>query len=305
MELPLVWIILLNYNNFKDSIETLESLEKINYSNFRIVVIDNYSTNDSYEELKEYSKKHKFILLSTDSNLGFAGGNNFGLKYLEDKPGEYILLLNNDTVVSENFLQILVDSLESNKNAALAGGTIFCHHNQKEIWYASGRIINWRGLAVHEFKGEEKNILELGFVRTTDFVTGCMLLIRKDVLKHVGFLDEKYFMYLEDIEFNLRVKRFGYNILYVPQSVIYHKVLGESKSKFKLYYSVRNRLLLINSGFRGIYNKIAKYYFFLIISAKIFYWVISKNEFYKVAITALIDYRDKNFGIGSGRGWLK
>ncbi len=295
---PKVSILILNYNRYQYTLECINSLLGINYSNFKILLVDNCSTDDSFEKLK--NELAEIEVLQTSNNLGYTGGINFGIRHLMQKDAEYILVINNDTIVEKDFLSHLVKAMESNPGAAAACGTILNEHDRERIWYASGKIISWRGLAVHLNKGEK--FVQSSIVQTVGFITGCLMLLKVSCLEKTGLLDERFFMYLDDIEFSRRIINNGLKLLYVPTAIIYHKVLGEKESAFKLYYSVRNRLLLISVSFGKISGTISVIYFVIVIIIKIFYWLFTNQLFAKAAVKGLSDYNRKNFG--KGRGFL-
>lgn len=297
-KLPSVVIIIINYNRPIDTLECIESIQKINYSPFHIILVDNCSTDNSLKLLKE--KLSDVNIYSTQVNLGYTGGVNCGFKIAENFNSDYILLLNNDTIAEKNFLTNLVKAMEHFKNAAAACGTILCEHNRNEIWYAGGELIKWRGLAIHKWKGNNFSKLKLSAPIYTSFITGCMMILRSELLKKIGYEDERFYMYLDDIEFSARIAGLGYKLLYVPDSIIYHKVLYESESSFKLYYSVRNRLLLISLISSGLLNKISTTYFLIIISLKLIYWRFFKSKFFKAAKNGLQDFFRKDFYKGRG-----
>ncbi|MFW9952804.1 MAG: glycosyltransferase family 2 protein [Candidatus Thorarchaeota archaeon] len=222
----------------------------------------------------------------------------------EEKKPDYILLINNDTIVERMFLTELVSSLENDRQAALACGTILCEHDRNKIWYAGGKIVKWRGLAVHNNKNSVFSPENSGNPVYTTFVTGCLMLIRTDYLAEIGPEDERFFMYLDDIELSSRVQRRGYRLLYVPTSIIYHKVFEKAKSPFMLYYSVRNRLLLISLILSGSMKLIAKIYFLSVISLKMIIWKIINPRLYQSAKYGLEDYFRKNFFKGRGFDFL-
>lgn len=294
---PLVYILILNFNRWRDTLECIESLKKINYNKFRILVVDNSSTDDSFNIFKKVTD---IELVKTESNLGYTGGVNFGIRLLEKKSPDYILILNNDTIVTSNFLRILVNALERNSKAAAACGTILCDHDREKIWYASGKLVPWRGLAVHFNKGKNFNLSKRYRVSKTSFVTGCMLLLRGSFINQIGLEDERFFMYLDDIEYSARILKKGYELLYVPDAIIYHKVLDETVSPFKLYYSARNRLLLISTAFNNFSGLIAKFYFLSVIYSKLVFWKFTKPAFFQAAKMGIKDYFKKNFYKGNG-----
>jgi GT2 family glycosyltransferase len=239
-------------------------------------------------------------ILQTGKNLGYTGGINYGLRQVRQTAAEYIMVLNNDTLVEPDFLNRLVEALAHNPNAAAAGGTIYCEHARKQIWYAGGRLIPWRGLAVHNNKGLDIEPAALNGVQRVSFVTGCMILFRAALLDRIGVEDERFFMYLDDIELSARILARGYELLYVPQAIIYHKVVGEKESAFKLYYSARNRLLLIHTAFSGWPRFVAKYYFLAAIVGKLVIWRFTNPRFFRAANFGLQDFFAGRFYEGRG-----
>lgn len=238
-----VSIILLNYNGYKDTIEAVESLEKIDYDNYEIIVVDNESTDASYEILKEKLDKNH-ILLKSGKNGGFAYGNNVGIKYALEGGAKYLLLINNDTAVEPDFLKRLIQTIEEEENIGLATGLILNYYNKEKVWYAGGEI-NWDKFYGFHL-GEGKNIKDISLEeKTISFATGCLMLIKADVLKEIGFLPEEYFMYYEDVDFCAKLQKGGYKIRYNPKVVIYHKISaasGEEESSFAVEWNTRNRL---------------------------------------------------------------
>ncbi|MBN8545596.1 MAG: glycosyltransferase family 2 protein [Ignavibacteria bacterium] len=298
MAQPLTVVIMLNYNGAKDTVECIESVQRIDYENYRILIVDNCSTDNSVEVFRE--RFPALDLYVTEKNLGYTGGINRGFREASKFGPKYMLVLNNDTIVEPNFLSELVNAMESDPQAAAAGGLILAEHDRKTIWFGNGKMIKWRGLAIHLDKGLPVEKKSHNQVTETDFLTGCMILFRTDHLAKAGLEDEDFFMYLDDIEFSARLKKYGFKLLYQPAAVIYHKVLGERESPLKLYYSVRNRFLLNNKMNSGIVRLISAIYFFAVISLKIVVWSFTNKPFAKVARAALNDYFAHN--LGSGRG---
>jgi len=293
-----VKVIILNFNLVEYTIECLKSLQKVDYPQYDILVVDNGSTDNSVARLKE-----SFPLVeiySTGENLGYTGGMNAGLKRAISDAPEYILALNPDTEVHASFLGLLVDAMERNPNAAGACGTIYTYHSKNRVWYAGGRMIPWRGLAVHDLLDQTLDHSILGEPQKVTFITGCVILFRTRLLEDVGLEDERFFMYLDDIELSARILKKGYELLYVPRAIVYHRVLGEKESPFKLYYSVRNRFLLINTGFSGFIRHVARVYFLCAISAKILVWYVTRPTFAQAATMGLMDYFKGNLGKGRG-----
>lgn len=248
---PKVSIIILNWNGWRDTIECLESLTRIAYPNFEITVVDNGSTDASKKRLQDWIDKHdkvyKTYLIINRRNLGFAEGNNVAIRRVLAK-GEsgFILLLNNDTVVKENFLNELIEVARDKEEAGILGPKIyyFDYQGQKNVIQSAGSKVDLcRGkfLPIEPVdRADEREIKEAS--RSVDFVAGTCLLIRTQTIKQIGLLDKKYFANFEDADWCLRARKAGYLVLYVPGSIIWHKV-SQSFRKEKgrqLYLYTRN-----------------------------------------------------------------
>lgn len=286
MENPLIYIILLNYNGYKETIECIESLEKITYKNYKIVIVDNASTDNSEKILKEKFNNHVFI--QTKKNLGFAGGNNIGIKHAIKCGAEYILLLNNDTIVKNDFLEHLVKSSIEGDNVGISIGKIYYYSNPNTIWYAGGYISKFKGNAYHIGMNEldNPNFNKKIYI---DFATGCMQLIKVDAIKSVGLMDEDYFLYYEDTDYSCKMIRNGYKILYEPKSVIWHKVSTSTGSHSKLseYYLTRNRLIFIKRNIKLRYKFFAFLFFYL---TRIMKLISIKQKNKSIILKAIKDY---------------
>lgn len=261
-----VSIILINYNGNKDTLDCVESIKKSDYENYNIIVVDNASKKENYINLKvSLNHYEKVKLLRSDENLGFSGGNNLGIKYSLDKmASDYILLLNNDTLIKENTVSELVSLAEANKNCGICGAKIYFYPEVSKIWYAGGKFNKRKLLNVH--LGE--NEIDLGKydeIKKVDFITGCTMLIKKEVIEVVGLLPEEYFMYFEDADYSLRVREKGYSLYYNPNAIVYHKISASSggkESSFSIEYATRNRKYFMRK-FKNKVSKINYIYAFL------------------------------------------
>lgn len=248
--MPKVFIIILNWNGYKDTVACLDSLKNLDYPNYEIIVIDNGSTDDSTPQFKFLggSDPPRFKLIENEKNLGFSGGNNVGIKYALENGAEYILLLNNDTIIEPSFLKELIKVGESNKEVGVLGPKILFAGEPNLIWSAGGKF-SWfasRGINQRKYKEtdseEEKEPIE------ADYISGCALLIKREVIDKIGLLDNKFFLYYEDTDWNFRAKKAGFKVVYIPKAKIWHKVslsVKKLSSPTVLYYDTRNRLLLI------------------------------------------------------------
>jgi len=240
-----VAIIIVNFNGNDDTFLCLESLRKIRYQDFQIILIDNASDNQSGFEKEINARFPEVKLFLEKENLGFSGGNNVGIKYALENNFDYILLLNNDTEVSKNFLDVLVDYGERNKNTGIISPKIFFHDAPNTIWYGGGKF-SWFGGGQHmDYMKEDGRKEEEP--KKIEYATGCAMLIKKEVFENIGLFEDAFFLYYEDTDFSLRARKSGYDILYVPKSYLWHKI---SRSSQKMgspkihYYHIRNALLL-------------------------------------------------------------
>ncbi len=295
---PSVLALILNYRRPADTIECVRSLQECGYPALDVLVIDNGSADGSEETIRRALPG--IGLLQTGENLGYTGGINAGLKRGREIDPDYLFVLNNDTVVEKGFLSPLVGAMEERPDAAAACGAIYEYHDRGVLWYGGGRMIPWRGLAVHELKGMRRAPADLGPVREVSFLTGCMWLLRTEIPGEIGDLDDRFFMYLDDIEYSARISSKGYAMLLVPSSVIYHKVLGETESAFKLYYSMRNRLLLIRVSLRGASRFFATVYFLTVAALKTAVWTMTRPRFATAARAGLGDAFSGKYHRGNG-----
>ena len=290
---PSVALILLNYNSAHHTIDCLRSLENVLYENLRILVVDNGSTDDSLAAIRSASAGTEII--ETGQNLGFAGGNNVGIKHLLASRPEYILLLNNDTLVEPDFLLQLVARMERDPGSGAAGGTICYHPEVDSIWYAGGDYVFWRATGIHRFLDKPRAIVDN--LRTADvsFITGCLMLIRASVLEEIGLLDERFFMYTEDLEFSLRLMRAGHRLVYEPTAVIYHKIRHRGDTPLTVYYGLRSRLILVRYCVFGWKKLIASSYLAVVLSVKLVAWYWKKADLFRSGLMAVSDFRKGNF----------
>jgi len=245
MKAPRVSIIILNWNGKKDTIECLNSLKKIDYKNYKTILVDNGSKDDSVKEIKKNFPNVKII--QNRKNLGFAEGNNIGIKYSLKNKADYILLLNNDTVVDEKFLSEMIRLAESDEKGGIIGSKIYYDKLPDTIWFAGGVIDLKKGIFAH-IGQREKDSEKYSKLKETDYIPGCSMLIKKSVIKSICLLDPKYFAYFEDIDYCIRAKNRGYKIMLAQKSHIWHKIScssGGENNLLKFYYKNRNIILFI------------------------------------------------------------
>lgn len=241
---PRVLIIVLCYNGVDLTVACLHSLRRLSYGNADVLVIDNASQDGTPHTIR--AQFPDATVLETGSNLGFAAGNNVGLRYALDHGYDYALLLNNDTEVDPDFLSSLVAAAESDPTIGIAGPKIYYHDQPDTIWSAGG-LIDWRRGASAMRGIDQTDRGEFDTPTEVDFVTGCALLIRCDAIRQAGMLDERFGMYYEETEWCVRVARAGWRVMYVPSSWLWHKIapVQQGHSPRITYYMTRNRLLFL------------------------------------------------------------
>ncbi len=241
--MPRVSIVVLNWNNYEDTRKCLESLRKVIYSELRVLVVDNGSSDGSGRRLVSEFREFEFIF--NDKNLGFSRGCNVGIRAaLEDEGCGYVLLLNNDTIVTANFLDKAIEHAEANASAGLIGGKILTLSDPSKIWYAGGSVNCWKGRMVVRGYGE-KDCGQYDEPVEVGFVTGALMMIKREVIEKVGPLPEEYFFGVEEMDYSVSVMKAGYKLYYVPEFFIYHLADGShynSDPKF-VYNSYRNKLI--------------------------------------------------------------
>jgi len=239
MDNPKVSIIILNWNGKEDTIECLESLKNITYPNYEILLVDNGSTDGSVECLRK--RYPEIEIIENKKNLGFAEGNNVAIRKAIEREIDYVLLLNNDTIVDPKFLTELVNVAESNPKAGILGPKIY-YYNSKRIQSCGGNIDLFRGVVSDQNK-YRKESCKNNDVINTEFLSGCAILVKTTVFEDIGLLEASYFAYYEDADLCVRAKSAGYDLLCVQTSIIWHKGSQSSKvNRYGLYYGTRNMI---------------------------------------------------------------
>lgn len=239
---PRVSIIILNWNGIQDTLNCIESVKNLDCNNLEIIVVDNGSRND---ELKELKRIKGIKLIRNKKNLGFAEGNNVGIRYAMKKGADAVFLLNNDTIIKRGALKELSKKLFSKDSIGIVG---------PKIYYFDGRIVWFAGGKINYVVGDSKQIGDRKIDRgqfddgkEVDYVTGAAILIKKDVFEKVGLLDEDFFAFYEELDFNVRAKKAGFRILYCPNAVVLHRVSATTgkSSPFMIQLNFRNRLIFM------------------------------------------------------------
>lgn len=270
-------IILLNYCNAKLTIDCLHSLKACDGYNYKVdmVVVDNDSDDNSMELFEKEKEATEFILLKSDRNNGFAAGNNVGIRYCLDVGYDYIMLLNNDTEVQTDFLQILGNEL---CESTVIVPKIMSFYQKKKIWYAGGTINRWTGKAWH-FGENDIDSSSYNKRREVEFASGCCIVLHSDTIREIGLLQEDFFLYWEDAEYSARIISSGFPIVYIPSLVVFHKInssIGKS-SKTLLYYGTRNRIHFVGM-YKDYFHLTAKYITIFVEVLKVLFYLFKDKS---------------------------
>lgn len=292
---PKVFIIILNWNSWEDTIECLESLYNISYPNYDVVIVDNDSQDDSLTRIRAYArgelavesaffpyncrieplhvtnytrreaediqlttlspklagesrnKAHdgSLVIIQNEQNFGYPKGNNIGMRYALKASADYVLLLNNDTVVDEYFLTELVRDADKDSTIGVIGPKIYWYDVPNVIQSTGARIDYWRGRTISLNRGKRDDEIEhftVDKLLAADFVPGACFLIKRRVIEEVGKLDPTYFLYGEELDWCVRISRAGYRIVCDINSKIWHKKMASTVKAKRLaeYYSYKN-----------------------------------------------------------------
>jgi len=311
---PRVAIIVLNWNGWENSIECLESIYKIDYPNYDLILVDNASNDDSIEKIRGYcsgkikvdsnyvdytdlnkpirvkeidydeikhieleetndSNHEKFLLfIKNNKNYGFAEGNNIAVRFAMEKINpEYILLLNNDTVVDNKFLKELIHVATKSDKIGFIGPKIYYYtpDDISKIVNFAGGYLNKNTFQPHPMGGDQLDKGQFETEKKVDYVEGSCLLVKNDLINEIGLLDPEYFTYWEEIDWCIRGQKAGYDSLYAPKAVIWHKGRASDLSANSIYYMIKNRFLFIKKNAKPLQILSSNIYYF-----GYYFWII-------------------------------
>lgn len=261
-ETPLTYIIILNFNSYEETLRCIESVKKIEYDNYKVIVVDNNSTDESVSVLRESTED--FLLLENGDNLGYAKGNNVGIEYGLNQGADYICVLNNDVEVKKDFLKIIIDYMIENENVGICGPCI-CDFEERQKVQSMGANINlYTGLAQANKKNRPYAALTSDPVNV-DYLGGACFVARRKVFEKIGLIPELYFLFFEETEFCLHAERAGYRLVCLKDSVVYHKQ-SATISKYKglsYYFLNRNRIIFMRRNANAFQKIIFTLYLFV------------------------------------------
>ena len=236
VDLPKVSIIILNWNGLKDTIECLESLKKISYPNYKVIVVDNASSGNDVEVLRVTYGDYVHIV-SNEKNYGYAEGNNIGMRYALGNNCDYVLLLNNDTVVDTDFLSELVRVAESDQKIGIEAGKVYYYDSPNRLQTVGGKVNWWLGRLRHY--GEVDDTGQFDQVTERDWVYATAMLIKRQVMETISLLDPAFFFGIEEYDYCTSTTRAGFKVVYVPTSKVWHKG-GDSRKKLPDFPETQN-----------------------------------------------------------------
>ena len=243
--LPHVSIVLLNWNQEVDTLECLDSVARLAYPSFSVVVVDNGSTDGSPEAVERWSIENLPVTLIRNSeNLGFVSGSNMGIQHALTTGTDYVFLLNNDTVVRPEALTILVATAEQADDIGMVGPKIYRYGEEPVLDSAGTRTIPWLAQGFLTGHGEE-DTGQYDEVVEMPYVTGTALLVKQAVLQKVGLMDEDFIHFFDDFDWGLRAQKAGYRLALEPKAVILHKgsrTIGFGSPRY-IYHMMRGRIL--------------------------------------------------------------
>jgi GT2 family glycosyltransferase len=243
---PNVCIILVNWNQRDDIVECLQSISKIDYDNYKVVISDNGSRDGSVEEIERLFPEA--LIIQNRRNLGYSAANNVAIEWAIKNNYKYVFLLNSDTVVHPKMLNEIVGAAEREDAYGVVGPMVLSYYESDRISFAGGKFDLKLGKEKHIFENMNYKNVSLAPLEC-DYITGCAMLLRISALTETGLFDDKLFMYCEDTDLCLRMKQKGLRILFIPDGIVWHKierwVERISISPYRAYYSSRNTLYIM------------------------------------------------------------
>lgn len=287
-----IGIVIVNYNGKNYQNEALRSITESSYQNFEIVVVDSGSNDDSIVSAKEEFPQVHYLI--QDENVGVAKGNNIGIEYsINQLDAEYVLLINNDIVIEKNTIEILVNNAD---NATVTVPKIYYYDPSNVLWFGGGKL-SWRKAEGIHIGIDKKDCELYNKMEYIDYSPTCCMLLHRDIIQHVGKIDELMFMYFDDTDLCVRLIENGYRIAYVPSALLWHKVSSSSGggySKVFVYYNYRNKLYFMDKHKEKILFPAKLYTVLKMVVKFLISPIYKKND--KYLLKAWKDYKNKKMG---------
>jgi GT2 family glycosyltransferase len=240
---PYIISIILNTNRCKDTLDSLSSLRANTYGRHQAIILDNHSTDGSIPAIRSTFPDVQIIELS--DNLGYAGNNNVGIKAALDQGADWVLVLNEDTILAPDCLEQLVEIGECDPKIGIVGPMVY-HYDEPDVIQSAGGILGRYWESIHLAKNEPDHGQYSG-PHQVEWISGCAILVKREVIEQVGMIDERFFLYWEETEWCLRAGKAGWRIMHVPQAKLWHKGVQREyrPNPAVIYYGTRNRFLML------------------------------------------------------------
>jgi GT2 family glycosyltransferase len=304
---PRVCIVVVNWNGERDTLICLESLLTLNFPNFDVVISDNGSRSESLDAIKKWVADHSATDVSTSGclscvviengkNLGFTGANTVGIKHALAHDADYVLFLNNDTIVTSDFLSKMVETGESDSKVGIVGCKIFYaareNDGRHKIWSLGGYRFS-KGMPVNVANGEYEKADWRG-LRPQKLINGCCMLIKRGVIESVGVQDDQLFFGMDDVEYSFRAAKSGWKNIVNLDALIYHSASQSvsSHADLQIYYLFRN-VLIFRSKYFAWYQNLAFYSYFglrYVVIAGLYRWLVGRSQVNTGMLLALRDF---------------
>ncbi len=240
----MIAVIILHYRNLDDTLECLASLRRQDHPRYEIILVDNSN------ELEPIDGVH---LIKNEENLGFAEGNNIGIRHAMQRGADAVLLLNNDTTVAPDLLSRFVQAMHSHPDAGAFGAKIFFYEEPTLLWHAGGNVNLKTMRCYHEGCGESDLAGKYDKVRDINYACGCALFVTRNAIEKAGLMAPEFFLIWEEIDWCWRIRKAGFQCLFVPEAKVWHKISqafeGGNRGPLWQYYYFRNRLLFMRRHF--------------------------------------------------------
>jgi len=251
---PSICAVSLNWNGFFLTVACINSLKKSTIPFTGIIVLDQASTDGSGEKLQQlYENDNQVQIVHNEKNYGFAAGINIGIKKALNMEAEMVFITNNDTIVDKDCIQHLYKVLLSDPLAGAAGPAIMYYSNPEKIWQAGGFFNKLKMGTSVPAKGKMLSEISKS-ISNVSFLTGCALLIPVKTFNKVGFFDQSYFLYSDDVDYGLRIKSAGMNMYFVPVAKVWHKIEDiaiDRTTPLVLYHLARSSVIMLRKNFSG------------------------------------------------------
>lgn len=304
--MPKIAIIILNWNGKSDTLACLDSIQQLTYPHIEVIVVDNGSTDDSVAALRNRLLVFSSgTLLETGENLGYAEGNNVGIRYAMDHKADFLFLLNNDTIVAPDILERFLEQFQSSPHVGILGAKIFLYDQRDTLDHLGGMWNPKRG--EFDFIGLRQSADAFQTPQELDYACGAGLMIKRSVIETIGLLEPRFFLIWEESDFSFRARRAGFSTLSCPTAKLWHKVSASfvGGKPHSTYFWWRNRLLWIE---RNCSLKEKWSLYFRVLIPEIFRMLKralpfrQKNLKNRAALQGVRDYFFRRFG--NGPAWI-